>query len=135
MLADLHTVPDGECTDEGRAMMQIIHDVAPGASLSFNTAMTSEEDFAQGIVALANDGAKVLVDDVEYFDEPMFERRCRRQCSRPGCRARRRLLLGGGQRRATILSVSIPLLRAPRAGRHVVTTSIPDRASPICSAW
>jgi subtilisin family serine protease len=73
VLADLHTLPDSECTDEGRAMMQIVHDVAPGASLSFNTAMTSEEDFAEGIVALANDGAKVLVDDVEYFDEPMLE--------------------------------------------------------------
>lgn len=73
VLADLHTIPDGECTDEGRAMMQVVHDVAPGASLSFNTALTSEEDFAAGIIALANDGAKVLVDDVEYFDEPMFE--------------------------------------------------------------
>jgi subtilisin family serine protease len=73
VLADLHTVPDGECTDEGRAMMQIVHDVAPGASLSFTTAFTGEEDFAAGILALANDGAKVIVDDVEYFDEPMFE--------------------------------------------------------------
>ena len=73
VLADLHTVPDSECTDEGRAMMQIVHDISPGASLSFNTALTSQEDFAAGIVALANDGAKVIVDDVEYFDEPMFE--------------------------------------------------------------
>ena len=73
VLADLHTIPDSECTDEGRAMMQVVHDVAPGASLSFNTALTSEEDFAAGIIALANDGAKVIVDDVEYFDEPMFE--------------------------------------------------------------
>jgi subtilisin family serine protease len=73
VLADLHTVPDSECTDEGRAMMQIVHDVAPGASLSFKTAMTSEEDFAEGVLALANDGAKVIVDDVGYFDEPMFE--------------------------------------------------------------
>ena len=73
VLADLHTVPDSECTDEGRAMMQIIHDVAPGAALSFNTALAGEEDFAAGIQTLANDGAKVIVDDVEYFDEPMFE--------------------------------------------------------------
>ena len=73
VLADLHTVPDSECTDEGRAMMQIVHDVAPGAALSFNTAFTGEEDFADGILALSNDGAKVLVDDVEYLDEPMFE--------------------------------------------------------------
>ncbi len=54
-------------------MMQIVHDVAPGASLSFNTAFVSEEDFAAGILALANDGARVIVDDVGYFDEPMFE--------------------------------------------------------------
>jgi hypothetical protein len=73
VLEDLHTIPDSECTDEGRAMMQIVHDVAPGASLSFQTAFLSEEDFADGIRALANDGAKIIVDDVAYFDEPMFE--------------------------------------------------------------
>lgn len=73
VLADLHSVPDGECTDEGRAMMQVVHDVAPRASLSFSTAVTGEENFAAGVLALANDGAKVIVDDVEYFDEPMFE--------------------------------------------------------------
>src|SRR6266480_4753186 len=33
-------------TDEGRAMMQIVHDVAPGASLDFYTAFVSEQDFA-----------------------------------------------------------------------------------------
>jgi subtilisin family serine protease len=54
-------------------MMQIVHDVAPGAPLSFTTAVTGEEDFAAGILALAGDGAKVIVDDVEYLDEPMFE--------------------------------------------------------------
>jgi subtilisin family serine protease len=73
VLEDLYTVPDSECTDEGRAVSQIIHDVAPGASISFHTAFTGREDFAAGILALADDGAKVIVDDVGYFDEPMFE--------------------------------------------------------------
>ena len=73
VLQDLYSVPDAECTDEGRAMSQIVHDVAPGAAISFHTAFTGEEDFAAGITALANDGAKVIVDDVGYFDEPMFE--------------------------------------------------------------
>ena len=73
VLEDLHTVPDAECTDEGRAMGQIIHDVAPGAAISFHTAFTSEEDFAAGINALADEGANIIVDDVGYFDEPMFE--------------------------------------------------------------
>src|SRR5580704_4012781 len=65
--------------DEGRAMMQIIHDVAPGAGLAFHTAENSEADFAAGIVALAapvasgGGGAKVIVDDVGYFDEPFFQ--------------------------------------------------------------
>jgi subtilisin family serine protease len=73
VLQDLYPVPDAECTDEGRAVSQIIHDVAPGAPISFHTAFTGEEDFAAGIIALADDGARVIVDDVGYFDEPMFE--------------------------------------------------------------
>jgi len=60
-------------TDEGRAMMQIIHDIAPGASLAFYTAYESEQDFANGILALAAAGSKVIVDDVSYFDEPFFQ--------------------------------------------------------------
>ncbi|HEY6622158.1 MAG TPA: S8 family serine peptidase [Steroidobacteraceae bacterium] len=65
--------------DEGRAMMQIIHDVAPGAGLAFYTAENSEADFANGIGQLAASvgsggaGAKVIVDDVGYFDEPFFQ--------------------------------------------------------------
>jgi len=65
--------------DEGRAMLQIVHDVAPGAGLAFYTAETSEADFAAGIVKLADPvakggaGARVIVDDVDYFDEPFFQ--------------------------------------------------------------
>jgi hypothetical protein len=60
-------------TDEGRAMMQIVHDVAPGAGLAFYTGDNSEADFATGIGALAAAGAKVIVDDLGYFDEPFFQ--------------------------------------------------------------
>ncbi|HEV8291249.1 MAG TPA: S8 family serine peptidase, partial [Tepidisphaeraceae bacterium] len=63
--------PNG--TDEGRAMAQIVHDVAPGASLAFATANGGESAFANNIRALANAGAKVIVDDVAYFAEPMFQ--------------------------------------------------------------
>jgi hypothetical protein len=60
--------------DEGRAMLQIVHDVAPGASLAFYTAEgSSEADFANGIGALAAAGAKVIADDVGYYDEPFFQ--------------------------------------------------------------
>lgn len=63
-------LPDG---DEGRAMMQVVHDVAPGAKLAFHTAAITEADFAQGIHDLAAAGAKVIADDVSYFDEPFFQ--------------------------------------------------------------
>jgi len=65
--------------DEGRAIMQIVHDVAPGAGLAFWTAENSEADFAKGIgqlatpVATGGAGAKVIIDDVGYFDEPFFQ--------------------------------------------------------------
>jgi hypothetical protein len=59
--------------DEGRAMLQIVHDVAPGAALAFYTAENSEADFASGIGKLATAGAKVIADDVGYFDEPFFQ--------------------------------------------------------------
>src|ERR1700722_4029187 len=60
-------------SDEGRAMMQIVHDIAPGASLAFYTAFESEQDFANGILALAAAGCKAICDDVSYFDEPFFQ--------------------------------------------------------------
>jgi len=66
-------------TDEGRAMLQIVHDVAPGASLAFYTAENSEADFANGIGKLATSvasggaGARIIADDIGYFDEPFFQ--------------------------------------------------------------
>ena len=60
-------------TDEGRGMMQIVHDLAPGSPLDFATAFINEPSFASNITALANQGAKVIVDDVTYFDEPMYQ--------------------------------------------------------------
>jgi len=64
----------GPGIDEGRAMMQIIHDVAPGAALAFHTANGGQAAFANGIVDLVNDaGADVLVDDIIYLAEPMFQ--------------------------------------------------------------
>jgi hypothetical protein len=60
-------------SDEGRAMTQIIYAVAPGAQLAFRTASNSEADFAAGITQLQKLGANIIVDDVGYPDEPVFQ--------------------------------------------------------------
>ncbi|MDT8439184.1 MAG: S8 family serine peptidase [Wenzhouxiangellaceae bacterium] len=59
--------------DEGRAMMQIIHDLAPGANQAFRTAFDGAADFANGIRELADAGADIIVDDVGYLTQPMFQ--------------------------------------------------------------
>ncbi len=67
--------PDAD-TDEGRAMLQIVHDVAPAAKLCFATADDGQVGFANNIRALASKSgpckADVIVDDIDYLDEPFF---------------------------------------------------------------
>jgi len=60
-------------SDEGRAMLQLVHDVAPGAALMFRTAFDGTADFAAGIGELVSAGATVLVDDVGYLAQPFFQ--------------------------------------------------------------
>ena len=64
---------EGAGEDEGTAMMEIVQDMAPGADIIFATAFNSEASFAQNILDLAAAGCKVIVDDVTYFDEGVFQ--------------------------------------------------------------
>ena len=59
--------------DEGTAIMEIIHDMAPGASLYFATADNSITSFAANIRALQAAGCTIIVDDVFYFVETPFQ--------------------------------------------------------------
>ncbi|MCB0212873.1 MAG: S8 family serine peptidase [Anaerolineae bacterium] len=60
-------------SDEGRAMMQLVHDVAPGAHQAFHTGFGGQASFAQGIIDLSDAGVDVIVDDVTNLLEPMFQ--------------------------------------------------------------
>ena len=73
VLADLKGVECLSALDEGRAMMQLIHDVAPGAKLAFRTASRGKADFANGIRELANFGCNIIVDDIGYLDDAYFQ--------------------------------------------------------------
>ena len=59
--------------DEGRAMIELIHDIAPEAELAFHTAGNSSAVMAQGILDLAAAGSDVIVDDITFFDQPFFQ--------------------------------------------------------------
>ena len=77
----LKEYPYGIASDEGRAMMHIIHDVAPGAKLAFHTGSLSPRNFEVGFKALAgfnelnqlNDLiSDIIVDDITFITEPFF---------------------------------------------------------------
>jgi len=70
----VEVLDNGACpgSDEGRGMVQLVHDVAPGAAQKFHSAFNSLVDFADGILELQEAGSDVIVDDVIYFAENMF---------------------------------------------------------------
>ena len=59
--------------DEGTAMLEIVHDLAPGAELYFATAFGGQARFAANIEALCEAGADIIVDDVYNFFEGPFQ--------------------------------------------------------------
>jgi hypothetical protein len=65
--------------DEGRAMLQVVHDLAPHAKLAFASDFGGELDFAHDIELLAapvsagGAGADVIIDDLGLPTEPFFQ--------------------------------------------------------------
>jgi len=75
--AGILVVEEGPCIwmarDEGRAMMEVITDVAPGVRHAFATAHYGQANFAKNILALAGVGANVINDDITYLFEPFYQ--------------------------------------------------------------
>jgi hypothetical protein len=63
----------GMAMDEGRAMMEVITDIAPGVRHAFATAHWGQANFAKNILALAGVGADIINDDITYLFEPFYQ--------------------------------------------------------------
>jgi len=59
--------------DEGTAMLEIIHDIAPGADLAFHTAFPTSVQFLNAIEFFISIGADIIVDDVGFLTQPYFQ--------------------------------------------------------------
>jgi hypothetical protein len=76
VIEDYNPVP--AATNEGRAMCQVVADMAPNAIIGFATADTGEVGFADNIRKLggllgSGFPGDVVCDDVSYLDEAMFQ--------------------------------------------------------------
>jgi hypothetical protein len=75
VLQDGNTDPNQGNTDEGRAILQIVHDMAPAATLAFCTSGESQTTFANNIERLRTNAhihADIIMDDIGFDDEPFF---------------------------------------------------------------
>jgi hypothetical protein len=63
----------GTPSDEWRAMLELIHDIAPAADLAFATANFGLQAFADYIRSLRAVGSTVIVDDIGFGQESFFQ--------------------------------------------------------------
>lgn len=71
---DADLTAQGGPTDEGAALAELIHDVAPGAAIAFHTGFLGAAGFAEAIDRLcAEAGCTVIIDDITVFSEPMYQ--------------------------------------------------------------
>ena len=58
--------------DEGTAMMEIVHDMAPDAKLAFAAPRDSTAEYVQAFHTLAAAGVDMITEDIALDDEPAF---------------------------------------------------------------
>ena len=64
-----------DTVDEGRAMAEIVHDIAPAAKISFSAAGATQASMAASIRNLRTSPqtlCDIIVDDIAFSDEPFF---------------------------------------------------------------
>ena len=63
----------GSGSGEGTAMLEIVHRIAPGASLAFATGDPTDVGMALNIFFLKGAGCNIIVDDLTYMNESPFQ--------------------------------------------------------------
>ncbi len=71
-LGTVTVLSDQPGSGEGTAMLEI-HDLAPDSPLFFATAGDTAASMARSIKALTDSGCKIIVDDIGFFNEPVFQ--------------------------------------------------------------
>ncbi len=71
--ADVTVLSNSYGGDEGTAMLEIIHDMVPGAKLYFHDCGANTIAFNKAMDNLAAAGCNIIVDDILWFTEPYFE--------------------------------------------------------------
>jgi hypothetical protein len=64
-----------DVTDEGRAMAEIVHDIAPAAKIAYSASGPTQASMATSIRNLRTSSqtlCDIIVDDIGYVDEPFF---------------------------------------------------------------
>ncbi|MGD0534090.1 MAG: PKD domain-containing protein [Methanoregula sp.] len=70
---NVHVLSNTQGGDEGTAMLEIIHDMVPNATLYFHDDGSNTVAFDAGIDALISNGCTVICDDISWPGEPFFE--------------------------------------------------------------
>lgn len=71
--ADVTVLSNSYGGDEGTAMLEIIHDMVPGAKLYFHECGANTIAFNKAVDELVAAGCNIIVDDISWFNEPYFE--------------------------------------------------------------
>ncbi len=71
--ADLTVLSNTVGGDEGTAMLEIVHDLAPGAELYFHDCGSNIYEFIAAIENLKTAGCNIICDDIGWIGEPFFE--------------------------------------------------------------
>jgi hypothetical protein len=61
------------CLEEPQTLADIVHTLAPGATIFFSEGISSSQAFIDSVTCLQAAGVNVLVDDIGFYDEPFFE--------------------------------------------------------------